>query len=1384
MTDFYGNLASCAFNVHSVDLLAPTMVLPSSPTINLDNTGVAALPDYRLLISAADGCTAASQLTIVQTPAPGTVIWGVGYMTINMTVTDAAGNAVSGSFQLSKLDLTAPELTCPENQQYLYDIGEPMILEDYIERGLVSDNVTDNPDILLVQSPAAGTIISEPGITLVTITATDLSGNISSCTFQVVMIIQTKLHFVSSLTTINESNTNVVLSVSIENPSPSSSTSIDVVLTSQNDLRLSSFSTLTLTFPAGSSNTQTAMIQLINDAYCNDISELTFALQNPQGSNNPLVTSNPTHTITIVDDEIIHTNELSENGESAALSGWIQTTPQQWTNSMNGAMTGTYSIRQSTSSALGSSWLTKSMNELSLAGVTTEWQFNINHFGLDPNNDDKFLVYLASNTTELNSATCTGYAIGVNPQSATDPDIIKLWKVNNGVLTEVVSTGYDLGTADHQMGWKVIRDAFGMWSVYLDLNGGFDNLVFTSSASDEQWIFADNFGVWYKHTAATSGQLAIDDISVSQTACSCTYYCIASGVSVSNIWSDQTNGEPEIVVFSKFSNVEILPGNTLTLTAPMVVKNLIIDPSATISAGGNPIYVYGNVIMNGLFNSGTGTMSFNGTGNQVLSGNIPITFNNFVINNNAGTVSLNNVNETKLKGVATIKKGTLATNDRLTLISNSVATASIGVIANNANLTGKITMQRFVVGMTNSNSGGYVGLGCAVQGTTLADWGADFITTGFVGATYPPPYSFNNVSWYNESVAGNMNNGYVYATNITNQLYSDRGYFIYMQPGLQNIDVKGNIYQHEFSVPLSYTNTGTPAADGYNLLVNQYPSEVDFKLIADNGSGISSYSIYDSETNNYKLYNSVLNTGTAPRYIASSQAFFAKASGPGAFLRYKEIYKTNNGIVFERSEGGGGANIARASFKISAANGSSDQAMMVLHNDATPAFDNLLDGGKMLSPSPDAVQCALVSSDNELLTLNAIKSVSENFEIPVHVMIPAAGDYIFSVESINHFRNPGCICIEDLLTGNIIPMAEGQFLTLHADSAYTGNRLVIRNMYSIAITSKDVVCNGEHNGEIMLDYSNPTIQLSISDPTNHIVYSGPAVLAVAGLTAGNYQVSVQYPLPQCSVVLHDVVVKEPLQPSVVLDSFMQGICGVGKGAEVSIEIQNLSGYNYTFFDTDGNVAYSGTSAESLLSLHNLRGEKYHVVIEGECGTRTLDVDLEDVDAVTTHILTDDIFITVVKGSSQQVIIEQESNNEDAVEWSMNNGFTTNEDEFKYDFTEKGTYSVGLKAANQFCNAEDRINVIVDETISMDESGFVPISVILHSEYLAFNMNQTLETDVLLTIHDISGRLLWNYKTSAQQGKVVETSITHFASGIYIIQGSTEGHELLSKKIVK
>ena len=47
-------------------------------------------------------------------------------------------------------------------------------------------------------------------------------------------------------------------------------------------------------------------------------------------------------------------------------------------------------------------------------------------------------------------------------------------------------------------------------------------------------------------------------------------------------------------------------------------------------------------------------------------------------------------------------------------------------------------------------------------------------------------YPFNNIQRYNESAAGNRNQGFVGATSIAEALVGGRGYFTYMNAGAVN----------------------------------------------------------------------------------------------------------------------------------------------------------------------------------------------------------------------------------------------------------------------------------------------------------------------------------------------------------------------------------------------------------------------------------------------------------------------------------------------------------------------------------------------------------------------------------------------------------------------
>jgi hypothetical protein len=135
------------------------------------------------MFTATDNCD--NNLTIVQVPAPGTILSASTNVTI--TATDDAGNAASCSFLVTVNDTTDPVLVnCPGNQAEDFNDDCEFIISDYISEFGISatDNCSAPGSITVTQTPAAGTPITGP-ITVI-VEATDQNGNTISCSFDVV----------------------------------------------------------------------------------------------------------------------------------------------------------------------------------------------------------------------------------------------------------------------------------------------------------------------------------------------------------------------------------------------------------------------------------------------------------------------------------------------------------------------------------------------------------------------------------------------------------------------------------------------------------------------------------------------------------------------------------------------------------------------------------------------------------------------------------------------------------------------------------------------------------------------------------------------------------------------------------------------------------------------------------------------------------------------------------------------------------------------------------------------------------------------------------------------------------------------------------------------
>jgi poly(beta-D-mannuronate) lyase len=106
-TDFHGNVATVTFEVTVVDTTAPVLSLPADITAEATSPAGAVVAFSPSATDIVDG-----SVPVVSSPASGSV-FALGTTAVTATATDAAGNAATGTFNVTVVDTTAPVLTVP-----------------------------------------------------------------------------------------------------------------------------------------------------------------------------------------------------------------------------------------------------------------------------------------------------------------------------------------------------------------------------------------------------------------------------------------------------------------------------------------------------------------------------------------------------------------------------------------------------------------------------------------------------------------------------------------------------------------------------------------------------------------------------------------------------------------------------------------------------------------------------------------------------------------------------------------------------------------------------------------------------------------------------------------------------------------------------------------------------------------------------------------------------------------------------------------------------------------------------------------------------------------------------------------------------------------------
>ncbi|MDT0687253.1 Ig-like domain-containing protein [Autumnicola psychrophila] len=157
-----GLTATCTFTVTIIDNEIPEIeTCPDPKTANFDPEVGFIVTDYRAEVAVSDNCTSEEDLIIIQTPAPGEIIYAS--QDISFTVEDVSGNDNSCSFQLTLEEEAITDRLVARDDEYFVEDNSQLFYVSEQNGILVNDsfNQANLPQIEII-SPPQGAVDRDP----------------------------------------------------------------------------------------------------------------------------------------------------------------------------------------------------------------------------------------------------------------------------------------------------------------------------------------------------------------------------------------------------------------------------------------------------------------------------------------------------------------------------------------------------------------------------------------------------------------------------------------------------------------------------------------------------------------------------------------------------------------------------------------------------------------------------------------------------------------------------------------------------------------------------------------------------------------------------------------------------------------------------------------------------------------------------------------------------------------------------------------------------------------------------------------------------------------------------------------------------------------------
>lgn len=814
--------------------------------------------------------------------------------------------------------------------------------------------------------------------------------------------------------------------------------------------------------------------------------------------------------------------------------------------------------------------------------ISTGGSFNSTNAAFNLYNTGSFT---ASSTTNVSSLNIFGGTFNGGTSTITVATSVT---ISGGTLTSTSGTlslsrnfSLNSGTFNHNSGTvKLTAGATALSIVNTPGTLTFYNLVFDNNLSGTaafKWT-VDNIRVNNDVTITTGnstsstrrslfdngtitiyGNLTIAGSSTYKTEASAgTATFNLAGSTPKNIFSNTANHK-----FRRLPNLTISNTAGITQSGSIgVTGNFTVNTNAIFNASSDTIGTLGNFIVNGTFNSNSGSINFDdiSASTQTLGGTAVTTYNNIIVSRlNTNEVLLGSTQRIKGRFILRNTRSRFNTNgNTFTFLSSATGTASLAKVFTGGAFTGTVRFQRYIPARSGRY---YYQMGSPVSGATFAQ-----IKTN---ATTTPPNPDNGVfitGWYinghnpdipsigltNTAIpsikALNANTGAVEnPNNVTSSILPGKGYEVFIRDGnatsapatgAKLLTFTGTLQVGSFNFPLGYSPNSGSASNGpiggWNFISNPYPSDITADL-SSTGWTTTSANLVNNTVYQYdpdaKAFITCLNgvgsvgtTGNAPSracVISSSQAFQVRTTATGT-LTANENVKISNGAY---GSGETFLRVARPSNTLAIQIKNNDteishSTLLRLHPEATSDYDKNHDAPFIKSEEAYITIASKIGSESY-----SINSLQENFEglVALHVEYPS-GNNVLNFEN-NTFDASYQVSLEDKKLGIVQNISKNPVYQFSENNAakdadrfvlkFTQNSAELRSKLETSILS--VYPNPSEDGNVVIKFSdNKSIVgiVTITDISGQLILtqniSGENVINLKkDLTSGIYFIKLE-----------------------------------------------------------------------------------------------------------------------------------------------------------------------------------------------------------------------------------------------------------------------------------